>query len=240
MTGAMTICVRFMVLSFFAALTGCQDSSGAPACPVGAEGCECTAGDGCDTGLMCLSNTCVDPNGGVSGGSASDTQDSAGETSDMNTGPTTESDSAGTSAGDTSMVDECEAADGERLAGGFCLKTCTADEKAAGNDLFEDCVPLGMLCVDAYGDDDYCRPASWSDECATDEECGAGALCVTETYFATGTSLSYCRIDCSADGFCGPLRGCVESCSGDNFSTLGFCHTAAGWPEGDSEPTICE
>ncbi|NVB42322.1 hypothetical protein G6O69_31155 [Pseudenhygromyxa sp. WMMC2535] len=39
---------------FGAALGGCAEE-----CPVGAEGCACTGGGGCDLGLTCLSMTCV-------------------------------------------------------------------------------------------------------------------------------------------------------------------------------------
>ena len=31
-----------------------------PQCPTGTEACPCTPGNGCDDGLTCLSNTCVD------------------------------------------------------------------------------------------------------------------------------------------------------------------------------------
>lgn len=47
-----------------AVLAACQ------ACPIGSEACPCTAGGGCDTGLACYSNRCVDPTSGSGGGSA--------------------------------------------------------------------------------------------------------------------------------------------------------------------------
>ncbi len=40
-------------------------------CAVGSEGCRCTTGGACDPGLSCLSNICVDPNGGSGGSGAS-------------------------------------------------------------------------------------------------------------------------------------------------------------------------
>ncbi len=46
---------------------GGSGSSGT-SCPVGAEGCRCTPGGTCDTGLTCLSNYCVDRTGGSEGG----------------------------------------------------------------------------------------------------------------------------------------------------------------------------
>lgn len=53
---------------------GCATSSGSETetnCSVGSEGCTCTNGGACDTGLECLSNLCVnpDPNVGGAGGS---------------------------------------------------------------------------------------------------------------------------------------------------------------------------
>ncbi len=36
-------------------------------CPIGSEKCACTEGGSCDAGLTCLSDTCVNPNGGGSG-----------------------------------------------------------------------------------------------------------------------------------------------------------------------------
>jgi len=49
------------LVTFGALVTGCPDES--EPCTVGAEGCSCTAGGGCDPGLSCLSNLCVAPGG---------------------------------------------------------------------------------------------------------------------------------------------------------------------------------
>lgn len=51
---------------------GTADGTTGPApCPTGAEGCACTPMGGCDPGLQCLSEVCVDPGGGCPVGSES-------------------------------------------------------------------------------------------------------------------------------------------------------------------------
>jgi hypothetical protein len=76
-------------------LGGCfEDVGGADACPVGAEGCACTAARSCDAGLACLSDLCV-AEGVDAGGSTSATG---------TTGPTT-GDAGGTeTGGDANLV----------------------------------------------------------------------------------------------------------------------------------------
>ncbi len=93
---------------------GTQDTS---TCTVGSAGCKCTAGGGCDPGLTCASDTCVDlgsvgtdtssggaptTGGTVDAGSASDTQTatSAPTTTDVSTSTSTgTSDATSTDSG---------------------------------------------------------------------------------------------------------------------------------------------
>jgi hypothetical protein len=44
----------------FSGAVGCAQKAG-ETCAIGSEGCDCTAGGGCDTGLVCLSQLCVSP-----------------------------------------------------------------------------------------------------------------------------------------------------------------------------------
>ncbi|MCA9691133.1 MAG: hypothetical protein R3A51_02335 [Nannocystaceae bacterium] len=71
----------------------CGDSD--ETCQLGAEGCDCTDGGGCDPGLSCLSGKCVDPGGTTAGPSTGDS-DSDGSTSDGETTAGTDSGSDGT------------------------------------------------------------------------------------------------------------------------------------------------
>jgi hypothetical protein len=48
------------VLVGFSGAVGCAQKAG-ETCAIGSEGCDCTAGGGCDTGLVCLSQLCVSP-----------------------------------------------------------------------------------------------------------------------------------------------------------------------------------
>jgi hypothetical protein len=65
----MLINYTFVVMTLLTSLVvlSCSDNEGQSDCPVGAEGCPCTEGGGCDDGLTCLSDLCVeDVNGGDS------------------------------------------------------------------------------------------------------------------------------------------------------------------------------
>lgn len=54
-------------------LIGCDGGGDETDCSVGAEGCSCTGGGGCDPGLTCLSSACVDAGGDTGSGPAEDT-----------------------------------------------------------------------------------------------------------------------------------------------------------------------
>lgn len=47
---------------------GCGGGGSSSSCTVASEGCPCTAGGSCDTGLTCLSNVCVNTGGGAGTG----------------------------------------------------------------------------------------------------------------------------------------------------------------------------
>ena len=98
--------------SLFGALLlglACGDTTAGSAdsdtCPVGSVTCPCTSGGACDTGLVCLSNLCVDPGGGESTQAtptSTGTSAGPGSVSDSEATPTTE---PGTSTGTTGPVD---------------------------------------------------------------------------------------------------------------------------------------
>jgi biopolymer transport protein ExbD len=53
---------RGILFALFAAASSCDKAdTGAPSCPIGADGCACTAGGGCDPDLSCAASICVKP-----------------------------------------------------------------------------------------------------------------------------------------------------------------------------------
>jgi hypothetical protein len=123
------------------ACTGAEED----ACPIGSEGCECTAGGSCDKGLACRSDMCVDLAGEGDG----------------------DVDSDGDSDGDNA----CETAGGVEFSAGACVKICKYDEISPGYDLYADCADLKMqcsaqnYCVNKFG------TCSTDDECGTGFAC---------------------------------------------------------------------
>ncbi|MFO0636670.1 MAG: hypothetical protein U0168_27880 [Nannocystaceae bacterium] len=86
---------------------------------------------------------------------------------------------------------------GTLLASGYLLKECTLDGNSPGNDLFMDCVPLGMVCRDSFISG-YCTLSSWlGSECSSDADCDPGGVCVTRFDLDGSVAFSYCYIDCS-------------------------------------------
>ncbi len=78
------LALGFATLSAFAvglALEGCKEE-----CPVGAEGCECTGGGGCDVGLQCLSGLCVNAGPNFEEGADAETTGDPTTTTDPSTG----------------------------------------------------------------------------------------------------------------------------------------------------------
>ena len=55
--------------------TAAESSSSGGECPVGSLGCRCTAGNSCDSGLLCAQKYCVEPDPGTSSGEATTTED---------------------------------------------------------------------------------------------------------------------------------------------------------------------
>jgi len=65
--------IVFAILGAALSLAACSDSSSdakgsSSSCPVGSEGCPCTAGMGCDVGLVCFDPICFKPDAAASGG----------------------------------------------------------------------------------------------------------------------------------------------------------------------------
>jgi hypothetical protein len=135
-----------------------QNGDGDPGCVVGAEGCPCTLGGGCDPGLMCDLGICV-PAAGDGDGDPTTTGDGDGDpttTGDGDGDPTTTGDgdadptTTGDGDGDPNFMcqldDWCDEPD---------LDTCTCE--GCQNDNFcsdnEDCICPDCLDVNACNGD---------------------------------------------------------------------------------------
>jgi len=76
--------LAWVVATCLAPVVGCGSPAATGDCAVGSEDCECTSGGACDTGLVCLSSICVNPNptagaaGGPGGSSSSMTTGAGG------------------------------------------------------------------------------------------------------------------------------------------------------------------
>lgn len=219
-----------------AALWGCTLEG--DQCAVGTYACACTPGGGCDPGLACMGNYCFAPSdesSGAEGGSAGDsaTSASSADTASASADSATSSNDS-TDPSSSGATDPCVENGGTLLASGYCFKECTLDGNSPGNDLFMDCVPLGMVCRDSFISGQYCTPSSWlGSECSSDADCDPGGVCVTRFDLDGSVAFSYCYIDCSTDPNCGNLH-CVQDCPSGLTSPVGYCD--------DVEPpygTIC-
>lgn len=144
-------------------------------CPVGAEGCPCTGGGGCDPGLVCEGDVCTQP-----ADTSADTS-----TTDMSTTDT---------GNDPMPYQACPNGDGDCAPGEVCVMgaammgqvpwtMCTSGE-CNGDD---DCaVDDNDSCNDLPGDGqpiDYCVPF----ECSDNNPCPDSMVCVAG--FGGGTSV---------------------------------------------------
>jgi hypothetical protein len=166
--------------------------------------------------------------GGCTAGVESDNDD------DCYAGPGSGSSGSGasdSSSGSGAVVPDsaraCVEAGGTVLPGGTCLKTCTSDLDVPGNDLFEDCLPLGMTC--RYEEDATCYPPN---NCLEDSECSNGFICVR----AVDAQLGNCRFPCSTTSDCPRLNDCITNCPNGEYVDLGFCARR----EYNSPPTFCD
>jgi hypothetical protein len=167
-----------------------ESSSDDDSCPIGAEGCPCTDGGGCDPGLSCEGGTCETP----TSTDDVDTDDTTDETTDE-----TDTDTDTTETTDTGGDPLYQACPGGEDA------ECAPDEICVtgsnnGNDWSmctsggcrgdDDCaVDDNDVCADLPGDGepiDYCVPQTcgFQDECPDDMACvqgfggGAPSVCV--------------------------------------------------------------
>ena len=88
-------------------LGGLSSSAACNACATGAEGCACTEGGACDTGLICLSDTCVDENSGNSslGSDSSSTDDESASSTSTTSSSDTNADATESNSSDTTSDD---------------------------------------------------------------------------------------------------------------------------------------
>lgn len=120
---------------------GTQDTSG---CTVGSAGCKCTAGGGCDPGLTCASDTCVDPGGSGTDTSASSVPTTGGTTSTGDPGSASDTQTATSmpttdASTSTGTSDASSSGDGPKLDVGSGMTT--TGEPVVG------CTKIDMLFV---------------------------------------------------------------------------------------------
>ena len=198
-------------LATAALVAGCETDSVGPSqgtCSVGALGCACTAGGGCDPGLECISGTCLTPGSTPGAGGAGSTGTGSGDAASGQTGSGATdtggtgsggTGSGGTGSGGTTPEDPCTAGHGTTNSKGACIKGCQYDKQSAGHDLFGDCTDLHMLCTE----EDYCAP---DDFCKDDADCGDGYACAFFTYWGAS-----CCPKCSTSSDCVSGTTCQTS-----------------------------
>jgi uncharacterized delta-60 repeat protein len=132
--------IRCLRLGFFGVLfgVGCNGDkdAGGDECPVGSEGCPCTAGGACDAGLTCLSNTCVDAGDGDDGASDDGGTDggTGGGTDDGGSGSgSTTSEDVLCPNGELDPGEECD--DGNMIDGDGCNNDCIVSGSLLWSDI---------------------------------------------------------------------------------------------------------
>lgn len=246
-----------LILTATFATPGCGGSSSS--CAVGSEGCSCTAGGTCDTGLSCLSKRCVNAGAtaGTSGGGSTGTAGTGGSVGSAGTGGSTGS--AGT--------------------GGSTTAEAMCNTFTAYCDKINECAPLVVKL--SYGSVEECR-TRFAIQCkdavkAPDSGLTANALAACGTALATATcedvlyrkvaacnivggrsngmacgtgaqcSSTYCAQSNAACGVCAALVGAGSACMVDDDCLAGLvcgndahCVTpaAAGSICNDNQPCI--
>ena len=159
--------IKWAVCVVLLAGFGCSDDSGAAP---GTEGGACEAG-GCDDGLACLSNLCVDPSGGSSAGGPDNASSSAtgtGSAADGGNGSDTGepgSDTAGTDGDGTEVVDA-----GADSGGAVDIQCDGSHPLLDGGARF--CDENSCYCNDPF---DVCFPADQAEACCNETpDCGDG------------------------------------------------------------------
>ncbi len=78
-----------------------MNMSACNSCKVGAESCPCTGGGGCDPGLTCLSDTCVDENSQATGFASTEDEEEGSASSSSSSSASTDTSSSGESTDST-------------------------------------------------------------------------------------------------------------------------------------------
>lgn len=147
-------------------------------CPIGAEGCPCTEGGGCDPGLACEGGTCETP-----AATTTDTTDTTTDTTDT-TDTTTDTTDTGV---DPLPYQACPNGDADCLPDEVCITgtanqgnldwtMCTSGECNGDNDC---AVDDNDVCNDLPGDGepiDYCVPmlCDFNNPCPDPMACAQG------------------------------------------------------------------
>jgi hypothetical protein len=139
--------------------SGCSSSSSGDNCAVGSESCPCTAGGSCDKGLTCLSNRCVNLDGGSTttiGAGGANTGSTTSSTTGSGGNVTGSGGAAGGGArgtlgsactstancqtGLTCLTPNDDLATGAGVPNGICTLDCTSNPGTA-------CAPYNGSCV---------------------------------------------------------------------------------------------
>jgi hypothetical protein len=159
---------------------GDGDGDGAP-CPIGAEGCPCTGGGGCDPGLMCDGGTCV-PAAGDGDGAPGDGDGAPGD-GDGAPGDGDGMPGDGDGAPMPDPYQACPNGDSDCAPGEMCVQSggmgpqwtmCTQACMDPGDCAVDD----NDECADLPGDGEfmlYCAPQV---DCNNNNPCPMGMLCL--------------------------------------------------------------
>jgi hypothetical protein len=218
-----------LVLFGAGALANCSGKSAAgddEGCRRGSERCQCGSGQECDSGLVCLSEICVE-DGGNSGGAGGEPGCGTGQASCDGACVNLQTDAR--HCGRCGIV--CE--DGTVCADGAC--SCPTGRSACGGvcvDLTSDPMNCGACAVVCEGEE-VCSEATCADSCTDDlTQCGQSCVDLTSNADHCGLCSNRCGPEFVCDdGACGcpsshtPCAGvCVDT--DESPEHCGGCHVA--------------
>lgn len=147
-------------------------STSASSCPVGAEGCACTPGGGCDPGLQCVGSICVAETAGAGGASSGGSTSSGGGTSDSGAAAAVPCDPSVFGGAAVCRVEgiaadcHCQAWKCEGRGDGFCSCDTTTTSPDSGEHWLTTCDDGGGgCCLDPTTDFCACDGANATGPC---------------------------------------------------------------------------
>ncbi|UJR85148.1 hypothetical protein [Sandaracinus amylolyticus] len=209
------ISIAWLTLSILACMTDAPDGE----CEVGSEGCECTAGDGCDPGLQCVMDVCQEPCDGGSCARDAGTRRDSGRPS------------SGTCTG---TVDACWQG---------CISSGTTTAACRASCDLGDAYGCYALCVDNGDDAGTCRSLCGASGAIA--ELGCAETCAARGV-ATATCKSLCGLtsDCGEVGCAGvclrqgdDVVSCKNVCGFTTARGREACHAVCS--ERGESPATC-